>query len=126
MDWHTYKTLSDHPLYWTQWMLEQCVDLLRQMQEEQLAECLRAALRSSPLPVPEDHLGPAATHMFAVQLSVTDGKRMLGAMQHAEQQGLSTSATAGRGLGGFVAAWTEYVQAQKNMDLLAPLSICKE
>ncbi|MEE4281203.1 MAG: hypothetical protein V2I41_04625 [Pseudomonadales bacterium] len=126
MDWHTYKTLSDHPLYWTRWMLEQCVDLLRQMQEQQLAGYLQAALRSPPLPVPEDHFGPDATRMFAVQLSIADGKRMLEAMQHAEQQGLYTSATAGRGLGGFVAAWAEYGQAQKNMDLLAPLSICKE
>jgi len=121
MDWNTYKALSDHPLYWTRWMLEQGIDLLRQMQEERLAGCLQSALGASPLPVPEDHSGPEATHMFAVQLNNADGKRMLEAVQRAEQLGLQTRTTAGRGLGGFVAAWTEYVQAQQDMTLIAPL-----
>lgn len=104
-------------------MLEQCIDLLRQMQEEQLAGCLQRVLQTSPLPVPEDHRGPDATRMFAVQLKVADGKRVLAALQRAEQLGLSTSATAERGLGGFVAAWTEYVQAQKDQRLVAPASL---
>ncbi len=105
-------------------MLEQCIDLLRQMQEEHLAGCLQTALGSAPLPVPEDHSGPDATHMFAVQLSNSDGKRILEALQRAEQQGLQTRATASRGLGGFVAAWTEYVQAQQDMGLIVPLLRC--
>lgn len=102
-------------------MIEQCIDLLQQMREEHLAECLQSALGTPPLPVPEDHSGPDATHMFAVQLNETDGKYMLEALQRAERQGLQTHATAGRGLGGFVAAWTEYVQAQQEKDLLSPL-----
>ena len=101
-------------------MLEQCIDLLRQMQEEQLAGCLQTALQSSPVPLPDDHLGPEAARMFAVQLSVADGMRVLEAIERAEQEGMATSATAGRGLGGFVAAWTEYVQAQKATGLIAP------
>jgi hypothetical protein len=125
MDWNTYKALSDHPLYWTRWMLEQCIELLQQMREEHLAACLQNALDSSPLPVPEDHSGPDATHMFAVQLNDVEGKNMLEALQRAEKQGLQTRATAARGLGGFVAAWTEYVQAQRNMDLAAPLCRCE-
>ena len=126
MDWKTYKALSDHPLYWTRWMLEQCIDLLRQMQEERLAGCLQTALGSPPLPQPEDHSGPDATHMFAVQLNDADGKIILEALRRAEQQGLQTRATAGRGLGGFVAAWTEYVQAQQDRVLLTPLLRCKK
>ncbi|XOV84374.1 MAG: hypothetical protein ACFHXK_04505 [bacterium] len=125
MDWPTYKTLSDHPLYWTRWMLEQCIDLLGQMQEDDLAACLQRSLYTKPLPVPQDHRGPDATRMYAVQLSHAQSQQVLKALRRAEEIGLSTAATARRGLGGFVAAWSEYVQAHENMDLKPPVSSCR-
>lgn len=109
MDWETYKALCDRPDYWTRWMLEQCIDLVAQLERADLSDLLLTAAAAPSLDVPRDHKGPDATRV--VQLSLTAAQRaaMLEAIIEAERLGLRTPQTAARGLGGFIEAWREYV-----------------
>ena len=89
-------------------MLEQCVDLLTQLGEGSLADQLRQTLASPPLETPADHRGNASTHMFRLYMPKADRERLLGAVQRASAQGLTTKQTQTRGLGGFVEACSEF------------------
>ncbi len=109
MQWETYKVLCDQPDHWSRWMLEQCADLMAQLQRHDLQALLEAALMQPPLPVPQGHRGPPATHMYKLQLNQSQRQAVLSAVEEAQRKGLATSQTAQRGLGGFVQAWQEFV-----------------
>ena len=91
-------------------MLEQCIDLLQQVDEAQLAKRLQRALADPPLHTPTDHRGGAASHMFRLEMPVVERHALLGAIQRAAELGLATAQTRQRGLGGFVAACREFAQ----------------
>ena len=110
MDWDRYKALCDKPDYWSRWMLEQCRELFQQQAEEVLVEILEQALQSPPLATPDDHHGHPATEMYCLNMPPAQRAAALGAVQRALTDGLTTSATAQRGLGGFVEAWQEYAE----------------
>lgn len=107
MDWHTYKTLSDRPDYWSRWMICQCADLLTRHNHAALAAALSAALDGEALPQPADFKGPQATHMFQLTLSGSQRQQALATIAAAREAQAKTA--DGRGLGGFVEAWQEYV-----------------
>ena len=109
MDWTRYKALCDQPDYWSRWMLEQCIELFQQLGEASLSHVLQQALQHPPLDTPADHRGHAATQMFHLTLPVAQRDAALSAVQTAISQGLTTSGTAARGLGGFMEAWREYL-----------------
>ncbi|MEM7002231.1 MAG: hypothetical protein AAF529_15685 [Pseudomonadota bacterium] len=109
MTWEEYKTLCDRPDYWSRWMLEVCAELLHDHHAEQLATALQAVLTEQPLQQPADFKGPAAVHMFQIQLSPQQRAAVLSLVQQAVAAGWRNAATATRGLGGFVEAWQEYV-----------------
>ena len=109
MNWATYKLLCDRPDYWSRWMLEQCCQLLVQLDESSLRLVLEQALNSEPLLTPVDHTGTDATQMFRLQLSLEQRQNLLVAIQQASACKLTTPHTQARGLGGFVQAWQEYV-----------------
>lgn len=90
--------------------MEQCIELLGQMHEQALQRMLVDALKNPPLEMPADHTGPEATQMFCLVVPVSVRCEFLRAISHASATGLSTAATQGRGLGGFVEAWRDYAQ----------------
>jgi hypothetical protein len=113
-------------------MLEQCVDLLHQQDKTVLAAPLLAALDTTPLPTPPDHRGPEATRMYLLPFAsepgsnAVHGDAILAALEQAQEQGLVTSQTTQRGLGGFISAWLEYVQAQRVHQTPTVLQTCKK
>jgi hypothetical protein len=54
------------------------------------------------------------------------GAAILAALEQAQEQGLVTAQTTQRGLGGFIAAWSEYVQAQHIHQAATVLATCKK
>lgn len=88
-------------------MLEQTLELARQ-QGAALPE-LQRALDGLPLPKPSDHRGGSATDMFELTMAAKPARHVYGLITDAVRTGRSTSATATRGLGGFEAAWREYL-----------------
>lgn len=113
-------------------MLEQCIDLLHQQDEIVLAVPLLAALDTTPLSTPRDHRGPEATRMYLLPIdsrlrpSPVEGAAILAALERAARQGLATPQTTQRGLGGFIAAWSEYVQAQQSHQAAIMFQTCKK
>ena len=112
VDWARYKSLCDRPDYWSRWMLEQCIELFRQLDEDGLSSHLEQTLRQLPLDTPGDHHGHPATHMFRLDLSVPQRRIALSTVQQAIDLGIRTRNTAERGLGGFAEAWREYLEYQ--------------
>ena len=110
LDWQTYKQLSDQPEYWSNWMLTQCIDLLGQLDQAELATQLQTALAQAPLDTPADYKGPLRMHRL--QLSAADAQRLAAAIEQANAQSLTTEQTASRGLGGFVEVCQEYALAR--------------
>ena len=108
MDWATYQQLCDSPRHWSRWMLLQCAALLAAEGEAALAARLHAALAGTALPKPADHRGPPATDMFALVLAPAEALRARTVIAAAAARGMRTP--EGRGLGGFVAAWDEYLR----------------
>lgn len=108
MEWDEYKRLCDSPQMFSRWMLEECLELLSS--EARLREALAAAMCASPLEKPSDHLGGAQTDMFEVIVAPTDAKAIHTIIGDAVRDGRTTSRTKPRGLGGFEAAWREYVR----------------
>jgi len=106
VDWERYKRLCDQPNVVSRWMLEQTLELVA---GHEIAAALRAALAAEPLPRPADHRGGAATSMYVLDLAPAQRATILQLVQAARDAGAATSATAGRGLGGFVEAWREYL-----------------
>ena len=108
MQWSTYKALCDRPDYWSRWMLDQCMELLRRQDLEALGQVLADAIADQPLDVPADHKGPSETRMHRVDLAPAMRQEILAAVELASVRGIITPQTATRGLGGFVEAWREY------------------
>lgn len=90
-------------------MLEQCRELFEAQAEVALMTLLDEALQGPPLATPDDHHGHPATQMYYLNVPLPLRAAALVAVQRAVCDGLTTSGTAGRGLGGFVEAWQEYV-----------------
>ena len=90
-------------------MLEQCIELFQQLDEHELSMALQQVLRTQPLATPEDHNGHPATEMFQLRLPQSLRAAAIAAVGLAVASGLTTSGTSGRGLGGFLEAWREYV-----------------
>jgi len=107
LDWDRYKQLCDTPNVFSRWMLEQTGELL----ETDLALLIEQVLQDAPLPKPAEHRGGAATDMFVLTLTREDVSRICGFVTAAAQAGITTTATTGRGLGGFREAWDEYLRA---------------
>jgi limonene-1,2-epoxide hydrolase len=110
MDWERYKLLCDQPNVVSRWMLEQTLELLS---EDDVAVILRAALTSQALAKPADHRGGEATNMYRLALSPAQRETIAGLVRLARDAEAETSKTTGRGLGGFVEAWDEYLHWQE-------------
>ena len=107
MDWTTYKKIADRPEFMSRWMLMQSSELL----SDDLADKLLACTAGSPVEKPVDHTGSVLTDMFALRLEPEEAKQVLLSVQAAIASGRTTSATANRGLEGFLQAWQEFVAA---------------
>ena len=92
-------------------MLEQCVELFRQLDQQSLSQLLLHALEQEPLAMPADHQGHPATQMYRLQLDHEQRRAALQAVKCAVDKRLTTPATARRGLGGFIEAWSEYASS---------------
>ncbi|MGE0622773.1 MAG: hypothetical protein AB7I04_08225 [Pseudomonadales bacterium] len=106
VDWDRYKQLCDAPNVFSRWMLEQTAELVA----VDLVPLFEQALNGTPLPKPVGHRGGAATDMFVVELTREDVSRICELLAAAVERGSTTTATAGRGLGGFREAWDEYLR----------------
>ena len=89
-------------------MLEQCIDVFRQLDATELADQLAAALTQVPLPVPADFKAGEGALMYRLSLVPELRQQGLRLMQQAVELALHTPQTRHRGLGGFVAVWREY------------------
>lgn len=107
MDWQRYKAICDAPDVCSRWLLEQTLELV---EGDDLAARLRVDMAQVPIDKPADHRGDAATDMFAMTLTLADVAALRERLERAAAAGETTSATGGRGLGGFVEAWREYEQ----------------
>lgn len=107
MDWCEYKRLCDRPQLFSRWMIEQSMELVSD--HPQLSQLLRQTLISRPLDKPSDHRGGPATDMFVLRLEHRHAAAVYRRVQHATDTGQRTAATSERGLGGFAAAWRDYV-----------------
>ena len=105
VDWGCYKRWCDCPYVFSRWMLEQTLELV----DDDLKVELRQALASAPLAKPEDHKGGAATDMLTLSMSRAQVHAVVRCVEAAARRGTTTSATRGRGLGGFAEAWREYL-----------------
>ena len=91
-------------------MLEQCIDLMAQLERAELSRLLLEAVAQTPIEVPSDHKGPDATRVVPLLLSPGERLEILEAVIDADRRGLRTPQTARRGLGGFIEAWREYAE----------------
>ena len=87
-------------------MLGQTLELLAGRPD--LAAPLRDALAGTPLTKPTGHKGGAATDMLVLDLDAAAASAIVERVEQAVIQGVETSGTRGRGLGGFQEAWREY------------------
>lgn len=65
-------------------------------------------MAGAPLAKPQGHKGGAATDMFVLHLDAAAASAIAKRVEAAAAEGLETSGTRGRGLGGFPEAWREY------------------
>ena len=87
-------------------MLGQTLELVADRPDS--AAPLRDALASAPLAKPPGHKGGAATDMLVLDLDAAAASAIAQRVEQAVAQGVETSGTQGRGLGGFREAWREY------------------
>jgi hypothetical protein len=107
MDWCEYKRLCDKPYTFSRWMIEQSIELVAD--EPRLVDRLQQALADRAIEKPSDHRGSAAADMFVLRLEHNEAAEVYRRIQRAAHSGQRTTATRERGLGGFVAAWYEYL-----------------
>ena len=110
MDWPEYKRLCDRPDYWSHWMLNQCLELIKHQGSTGLQEAIQAALVNEPLHRPADHAGPQSTFMYKFSPSLSLSELLLAEIEKAQKTNITTVATRERGLAGFLAACRELVQ----------------
>ena len=67
-------------------------------------------MAGTPLAKPQGHKGGAATDMFVLNLDAGAAAAIAERVAAAAAEGLETSGTEGRGLGGFQEAWREYAE----------------
>ena len=110
MDWADYKILCDRPDFQSQWLIEQTLELVKEVGPEEIFEELASVLMAEPLPLPEGHKGSPDTLMYKLELSRVSRQQICEVVVAARKQNLTSSATAHRGLPGFEEAWTEYYE----------------
>ncbi len=104
VNWPDYKRLCDRPDVVSRFLLEQTAEVVVDVE---LAKRLRGVLATAPIAKPEGHRGPPASDMFLFDLDADDARAIVAYVQRAIAAGRATSATRGRGLGGFLDAWLE-------------------
>lgn len=87
-------------------MLQQTLELVADRPD--LEAPLRKALAGTPLAKPQGHKGGEATDMLVLNLDAAAASAIAKRVEVAVAEGLETSGTRGRGLGGFREAWREY------------------
>lgn len=107
MDWQTYRTCCDRGDVLSRYLLEQTARLLADAGAMDLAAALQAVAAQAPLPKPPDHRGGAGSDFFAVELAAGQAESIVSLLFEARTAEVRTA--EGRGLGGFVEAWQEYV-----------------
>jgi hypothetical protein len=118
MDWREYKRLCDSPHTFSRWMIEQSIELVAD--EPALMLVLQQALTGQALEKPAGHRGGVATDMFVLRLDLDQAGAVYRRIRTAVHVGQRTTATRQRGLGGFVAAWGEYVSFLERATVGAP------
>ena len=108
MDWDLYKTLADRPDYWSNWMLEQCMELVEALDCPDLVHPLGAALTTPPLETPVDYTGPIRMHQLS--MSPVQADQLFQVVCRAIEEGVRTQETQARGLGGFAEVCRDYSQ----------------
>lgn len=78
------------------------------LSSDRLEAVLRDALASQPLPKPADHRGGPATDMFIVSIARDRLDEIVEDVRDAVEHDRRSTRTQARGLGGFIAAWTEF------------------
>ena len=106
MDWERYKQLCDQPNVFSRWMLQQTIELLG---EGPVVDALVGAMRAPAVEKPCGHRGGPATDMFVLELEAGARRAVVDLVIVAREAGAVTEATSARGLGGFVEAWSEYL-----------------
>ena len=110
MEWAEYKTLCDRPDFQSQWLIEQTLELVKEVGSEEIFEQLASALMAEPLPLPQGHKGNPDTLMYKLELSRVSRRQICEVVMVAKKQNLTSTLTAHRGLAGFEEAWTEYYE----------------
>ena len=110
MEWADYKILCDRPDFQSQWLIEQTLELVKEVGSEEIFEQLASVLMSEPLPRPEGHKGNPDTLMYKLELSRGSRRQICEVVMAAKKQNLTSTLTAPRGLAGFEEAWTEYYE----------------
>lgn len=119
MDWASYRALCDQGDVLSRFLLVATIDVLLTADDALLAQQLRRVLDGEPLPKPHDHRANAAADFFVVALEPAAARRILEAVVAAQEAGWQTP--AGRGWGGFVAAWQEYLDWQTGLHPRSPV-----
>ena len=92
-------------------MLAQTHELLHGQGDAVSAALLAAALAGTPLPKPAGHHGPVAADVFELALTRTQVAAICVLVDAAVVADVRTAGTRARGLGGFRAAWQEYLRS---------------
>ena len=90
-------------------MLRQTRELLAATGQKRLHDLL-LEMGKLAIEQPDDFKGGAELKMYTLQLSLEDCQAIQSCVQQAVAQGVTTSGTRSRGLGGFVEAWSEYTR----------------
>ena len=110
MEWADYKILCDRPDFQSQWLIEQTLELVKEVGSEEIFEQLASVLMAEPLPRPEGHKGNPDTLMYKLELSRVSRREICEVVIAAKKQNLTSTLAAHRGLAGFEEAWTEYYE----------------
>ena len=110
MEWAEYKPLCDRPDFQSQWLIEQTLELVKEVGSEEIFEQLASALMAEPLPLPEGHKGNPDTLMYKLELSRVSRRQICEVVMAAKKQNLTSTFAAHRRLAGFEEAWTEYYE----------------
>ena len=110
MEWADYKILCDRPDFQSQWLIEQTLELVKEVGSEEIFEQLASALMAEPLPLPEGHRGSPDTLMYKLELSRVSRREICEVVIAAKKQNLTSTFAAHRRLAGFEEAGTEYYE----------------
>ena len=108
MQWSDYKVLCDSPDHQSRWMIEQTLELAKQLDNEAIRHSLSSILKTQPIEVPSDHRGGPFAEIYELGLCIHLRRQICELVMQAKQENLTSTLTAERGLAGFEEAWTEY------------------